>query len=243
MKQQPIEWRKIPFLDDCYEVSNTGRIRRSVPGNRTYVGRERTVRRDRHGYMCFVACVNGQYRSVRVHKAVAWAFLGGPPIQHAQVNHKNGDKSDNRVENLEWCTRTENVAHARRMGLCHDEKAVVQLDRTSGAVIAVYPSLHAAARAVGGHIGNISACCNRVVKSTVTPKTAHGYLWSKSEHGIEQRDLAGGLVAVFESQAEACRVTGISSGQLSACCNKRHYGKPGTVKTAYGYMWKFKEET
>lgn len=242
MKQHPIEWRKIPFLDDCYEASNTGRIRRCVPGNRTYVGRERSVHRNHYGYMCFVACIGGRYRSVSVHRAVAWAFLGDPPVRHAQVNHKNGDKSDNRVENLEWCTRAENVAHARHMGLCHDEKAVIQLDRTSGAVVAVYPSLHAAAKAVNGHVANISACCSHVVRRTVAPKTAHGYLWIKFGRKVEQRDINGALIAVYDSQAEASRATGISSGQLSACCNGRHYGKPAEVKTAYGFLWRFKEE-
>lgn len=241
MKEQPIEWRKVPFLENCYEVSSTGRVRRCASGSRTYAGRERSVHRDRRGYMCFVASINGEYRSVRVHQAVAWAFLGEPSSGRTQVNHKNGDKTDNRVENLEWCTRAENIAHARRTGLCHDEKAVVQVDKT-GTIVAIHPSLHAAAKAVNGHVANISACCNRAVKNTTVPKTAHGYLWNKSEGGIEQRDIKGTLVAVYSSQAEACRATGISSGQLSACCNRRRYGRPVVVKTAYGYSWKFKED-
>lgn len=230
----------MPFLENCYEVSNTGRVRRSRAEKRTHVGRERALCTNRAGYKHFVASVGGRYLDVSVHKAVAWAFLGPPAESQTQVNHKNGVKTDNRVDNLEWCTRRENVDHARRAGLCHDEKPVLQFDK-SGIFIAEYPSIHAAAAAVGGRAANISACCNGSSKRLSVPKTAHGFQWSLRGVNVVQRNLDGQLVATYSSQADACRATGISSSQMSACCRKYRYGKSVTCKSAYGFLWKFKE--
>lgn len=56
--------------------------------------------------------IHGSARSTTVHRLVAIAFLGKPSDESMQVNHKNGIKTDNRAENLEWCTGAENVRHA-----------------------------------------------------------------------------------------------------------------------------------
>lgn len=58
-----------------------------------------------------------RHRIVLVHRVVAMAYLGPPPFDGAVINHKNGVITDNRVENLEWCSQKENVHHAWRTGL------------------------------------------------------------------------------------------------------------------------------
>lgn len=69
------------------------------------------TRLDSHFYVHFTPSVNGKYKHVRVHRAV-WEAFNGPIPGRLEVNHKNLDRSDNRLENLELVTHQENVAHA-----------------------------------------------------------------------------------------------------------------------------------
>jgi hypothetical protein len=68
------------------------------------------------GYLSLTIYKNGERITRSVHRLVAEAFLGGPHPGF-DVNHIDGDKTNNRIENLEWCTREENVQHAVRTGL------------------------------------------------------------------------------------------------------------------------------
>lgn len=108
------EWRKV--VNGYYEVSNLGNVRRSMPGENTFVGRNKKTSLSGNGYLIFGAFAGGVRKNILVHRAVAEAFHGPCPKGY-QVNHKDGVKTNNTVENLEYLTISENQIHALRMGL------------------------------------------------------------------------------------------------------------------------------
>lgn len=122
------EWRPIPGYQGAYEVSNLGRVRsveriiasvrRGKPFARRQPGKVMSPRVNRWGYsQISLGSRHLKGRCISVHKLVALAFIGPRPQPRAQINHKNGVKTDNRVENLEWVTARENSHHAVRNGL------------------------------------------------------------------------------------------------------------------------------
>lgn len=130
-------WRQVFFKETIlpFEVSNLGAVRR-IPGPDAYG-------RNRKGYLISPQLLPNGYVQVTikhnfkkytpgVHALVAFAFLGAPPGEYGRgkiaVNHKNGVRSDNRPENLEWCTYQENLDHAcanGRMRIGEDNPSVV----------------------------------------------------------------------------------------------------------------------
>ena len=102
-------WKDIPNYEG-YQVSNKGNVKSLKRKCKVL------VLHPRNGYLCAVGCINGKERKISAHRAVAIAFIPNP-LNKSQVNHINGIKIDNRVENLEWCTNAENMAHAVKNGL------------------------------------------------------------------------------------------------------------------------------
>lgn len=104
------QWKAIPNLNGNYEASNTGRIRRAKPGCGTRPGLVMKTRSSQ-GYERITLSVEGKQFCRSVHRLVAETFIGEIPGD-MEINHKNGIKNDNRVENLEICTKSENTVHA-----------------------------------------------------------------------------------------------------------------------------------
>lgn len=111
------KWKPIKE-DTKYEVSNNGRVRSWKKKGGGVYDAPNIMRQssDQKGYKRINFLINGRTANKKLHRLVAEAFIPNPGNK-PQVNHKDGDKSNNSVGNLEWVTNTENMRHAYSTGV------------------------------------------------------------------------------------------------------------------------------
>jgi len=107
-------WKNIQGYEELYQVSNGGRVK-SLKWNKSKILKPALSGR---GYLMIGIYKEGKRKPVNIHKLVAEAFLTRCPNKN-QINHKDGNKTNNLSANLEWCTCKENIIHARKTGLTH----------------------------------------------------------------------------------------------------------------------------
>ena len=122
------EWRPIVGYEGLYEVSSYGRVRsldmyvKARYGNyRLHKGKVLSPGKDTNGYLKVNLCCNGKHKVISVHRLVAQTFILNPD-NLPEVNHKDEDKSNNRVDNLEFCDRKYNVNYGSRKDKVKDTK-------------------------------------------------------------------------------------------------------------------------
>lgn len=164
-------WKPAPGFEDNYEVSNFGRIRNSA------TKKVLVVTPNKKGYVVARLSVHNVKYSIKMHRAVAIAFIPNPN-RKPQVNHIDGNKSNNNVGNLEWATNGENQKHAFKMGLNRvtgkagrQKIPVAKIDTKTGGVIETYKSINDAARANNTYRQNIRKAL------LGTRKTVANYKW------------------------------------------------------------------
>lgn len=111
-------WKVIPAFGGRYEASETGEIRHSLNKN------IRKPRINKFGYLQLNFSRNdgtGKSDTILIHRLIAMTFIPNP-LNLPEVNHKDGNKQNNSVENLEWCTVSDNAKHAYKMGLQQSQK-------------------------------------------------------------------------------------------------------------------------
>lgn len=168
------EWRPIKGYENQYLVSNTGDVwslrnkRKLKPAT------------DKYGYFYFVLCVDGRRKTVKAHRLVAITFIENP-LNKPTVNHLNGVRNDNRVENLAWATEKEQIEDAMKrdalpnifkntdyqaMGAKRNfgrRKTAVYLD---GELLGIYGSLLDASKDQRVNYSKASECANGHRKTT-----------------------------------------------------------------------------
>lgn len=162
-------WRPVKGYTRLYEISSQGRVR-SLPRD-VISGRGRGClhhfpqrvlkpEMDKWGYLRVCLYKDGKGKHYKVHRLVAEAFLvnaEGLP----QVNHRDENKQNNAVTNLEWCDRKYNCNYGtRNTKLAAAKNKPVEQRTKDGRLITVWPSSMEAWRQTGIHYGNISRCCN-----------------------------------------------------------------------------------
>lgn len=119
-------WKPVVGFESWYEISNLGRVKRLRTFSNINAPKMLKICLNNHGYEQVMLNKEGHKKLCLVHRLISVAFLGQPPTAKHQINHKNGVKYDNRLENLEWCTASENIRHAYRTGLI--KKGCVSLE-------------------------------------------------------------------------------------------------------------------
>ena len=100
-----------PVYEGFYAVSNLGAVKRLKSGHRTHIGKKLSPVVNGYGYCQAGLSIRGKAYTKRIHSLVMSAFVGQCP-RGLQINHKNGIKTDNRLENLEYITPRENIRHS-----------------------------------------------------------------------------------------------------------------------------------
>jgi hypothetical protein len=125
-----------------------------------------------HGYELIIIHCLGKRKTIILHRLIAELFIPNPEKKPC-INHKNGIKTDNRVENLEWVTYKENSIHANKNGFARDSGVkVIQLDLENNK-IAEFKSMHEAQRITGINDSSICVSVNNDMK------IAGGYKWRR----------------------------------------------------------------
>lgn len=191
-------WRWIKGYENMYQISNFGKVRsvdRFVycevsPNKLQHVaGKTLKIKTDKKGYSVVYLSKDGKQKVGKIHRLVAQMFIPNPN-NLPQVNHKDGCKSNNHVDNLEWCTNSYNQKHAWASGLqpSYEEsngrgrpaRPVAMLDLLTRSVLRTFETLASAGRETGINQYNIRSVC------IGTRNQAGGYGWKFINKGDDE---------------------------------------------------------
>ena len=177
MKEEKEVWKDIANYEGLYQISNLGNVK-SLNYLRKRIERIRIPNKNNSGYLCVGLHKGGKTKNCLIHRLVAEYFIENPD-NLPQVNHIDEDKSNNCVENLEWCTAEYNTNYGTHNKRVSDTKAslvpnVLQYT-LDGKFLNEYVSGRDAERKTGIPHGGILQCCQGKWR------TWRGYIWKYKE--------------------------------------------------------------
>ena len=196
----------------------------------------------KNGYRTYQISIDGEKKRLYAHRMVAETYL--PKIEgKTQVNHKDGNKLNNEVENLEWVNASENAIHTVKTWLRIDGLHPVYCFDKNKKLVCIYPTI-ADACAINHY--NASTLWKRLNETKKV--MSYGFYWANNNDNtfeilpitgvkkkVGQYNAQGEIIATYESRNECARITGYDKKRIGECCN-------GKIKTYHGYTFKYLDE-
>lgn len=248
-------WKDAHGYEGLYEVSNLGNVKsydKQIWNRFKFVLRKGRLMKtyvDRYGYVRVCLYKDGKKTTEQVHRLVALTFIPNPD-NLPQVNHKDANKQNNNVTNLEWCTCLQNMRHAfKNVVFDYQTIPVVKIDNETNIVVAVYESVQDAAKDVSDNPSNILRACN------FDNDSSKGFRWRKNSKNYKVGDYVklkalyhpstkkrkvvkikdGYVLDVYDSLMEAARQNDCENSAICMCCK-------GKINSHKGYQWKYYED-
>lgn len=180
-------WKDVKGYENLYQISNTGKIK-SLERYKNNHSKKQLVKEkirkqivSKTGYYTCMLNKNGKNKLFKVHRLIAEAFIPNPN-NYPIINHKDGNKLNNDISNLEWCNYSHNGKEAYRLGLIKNNtygikkynnslKIKVNQYDLNGKFIKQWESISDIQKELNYATTNICRCCKG------TYKTAYGYIW------------------------------------------------------------------
>lgn len=212
-------WKEIQGYEGLYAVSSKGRVKNID------TGKVLKNNINNHGYVR-IGLYNGDGKRkwIRIHRLVAEAFIPNPD-NLPQVNHKDENKTNNNVENLEWCLASKNIRHSVYQRSCKINQYTLD-----GEFIKTWESSKQIKRELGYHQSSIIQCC----KGNKNYSHVGGFKWEyvdpdqqhKFNRPVAALTMDGDLICEYKSAAEASRSLKIRYNSIRLCLN-------GTCKSTH----------
>lgn len=233
------QWKVIIYngITTNYSVSSFGEVKNNKTNRKLKL-------QNQNGYLHCTISVEGAAKRCRVHRLVAQAFIPNKD-NRPYVNHIDGNRTHNSVDNLEWVTAQENAQHSVEQGLRQKgrNRAVIQYTM-DGERLLTFQSITEAAKETNSKATKITLCCQRKRRST------NDYQWRYADDKqdvvriekkwfsgkkVAQYDKDWNFIAEYPSYSEAARQVKGNSGSICEVC-------AGKAHTHKGFHWKVVEE-
>ena len=222
-------WKWIEGYENEYKISDKGNIKSYKKGEKLL-----KPKLDGKGnYLMICLSKDGDLKYFLIHRLVAKTFIPNP-YEKEQVNHIDGNKKNNCVENLEWCTSSENILHALDNDLNKRRRKVLQLDLVSGSILGEFKSL-------------IEASEKTKINTSTIQDNASGRYFSDNDYSWIYKDAdnldeeirirlensnviqmidknSGEVIKEFINQSRAREFLGVTSGAINNCIIKGFEG-------------------